>query len=216
MDTYEALLHRRSVRKYLKDPVPEELIKKIMSTATWAPSGSNSQPWRFYVARGAKRDKLIQALIEASGPGTPSVEEYEKLVEQVEKIRLDLPRDSAETGLRRMSEEGGRFIRFGSLRFYQAPVIIIVARPGNIGGSSNLSIGAAVQNILLGAHAEGLATCWLGMPLIFGDRIKEILAIPDDEVLVTSISLGYPDKESPINRVVMPREPFEKTVHLRS
>lgn len=216
MNTYEVLLNRRSIRKYLTDPVPPELIKKLMTAAVWAPSGSNTQPWRFYVALGFKRDELLQALIEASGPDAPSVEEYEILVKQVEKIRLNLTEDTAETGLRRMSEEGGRFIRFGSLRFYQAPVIIIVAKPGNIGGSSNLSIGAAVQNILLAAQAEGLGTCWLGMPLVHGDRIREILDIPEDEVLVTTISLGYPDKSSPINKVVMPRLPFEQTVHLRS
>ena len=78
-----------------------------------------------------------------------------------------------------------------------------------------MSIGAAVQNILLAAHAEGLATCWLGMPLIYGDRIREVLNIPENEALVTTISLGYPDESSIINTVVMPRLPFEEVVHLR-
>jgi nitroreductase len=187
-----------------------------MTAAIWAPSGSNSQPWRFYVATGAKRDELVQALIEATGPEAPSAEAYDELIEGVEKIRSEFLKkdDWAETGLRRMSREGADFIRFGSLRFYEAPVIIIVAKPESIGGSSRMSIGAAVQNILLAAHAEGLATCWLGMPLIYGDRIKEVLDIPADEVLVTSISMGYPDKDSPINSVLMARESFEKTVHL--
>lgn len=193
-----------------------ELVKKIITAAIWAPSGSNSQPWRFHVAMGEKRDELIQAMIDASGPDAPSVEEYDKFVEQVENVRSKFlnKKDWTETGLRRMSKEGASFIRFGSIRFYQAPVIIIVAKPVQIGGSSNMSIGAAVQNILLAAHAEGLATCWLGMPLIYGDRIKEILDIPESETLVTSISLGYPDKSSIINTVVMPRLPFDETVHL--
>ena len=216
MDTYEALLHRRSVRKYLKDPVTLELVKKIMTAAIWAPSGSNSQPWRFHVAMDEKRDELLQVLIEASGPDAPSVEEYDKLVEKVENVRSSLLNQKGwtETGLRRMSNEGASFIRFGSIRFYQAPVIIIVAKPTAIGGTSNMSIGAAVQNILLAAHAEGLATCWLGMPLVYGDRIREVLDIPQNEALVTSISLGYPDKSSIINTVVMPRLSFEETVHL--
>lgn len=65
MDAHEALLNRRSIRKYLKDPVQPETIKKIMTAAIWAPSGSNTQPWRFYVATGAKRDQLVQAMIDA-------------------------------------------------------------------------------------------------------------------------------------------------------
>lgn len=217
MDTYEALMQRRSVRKYLSDPVPPGILKKIMTAALWAPSGSNSQPWRFYVAFGKKRDQLLDAMIKATGTDAPSFEAYDELVKHVEKIRENLPENgSEETGIRRMSEEGAKFIRFGSLRFYQAPVMIIVATPKQFGGSSHQSIGAAIQNILLAAHAEGLATCWLGMPLIHRDTIIKILEIPEDEVLVTSISLGYPDKTSPINQLVMPRMPFEETVHLLS
>jgi nitroreductase len=217
MDTYEALLHRRSIRKYLRKPVSPEMIKKIMTAALWAPSGSNSQPWRFYVAFGKKRDELLDALIAASGPETPSDEEYDALVQRVEKERRNLPSENTEeTGIRRMSENGAKFIRFGSLRFYQAPVIILVATPKQFGGASHQSLGAAIQNILLAAHAEGLASCWLGMPLIYRDTIIDILKIPNDEVLVTSISLGYPDRDSPINMLVMPRMPFDQTVHLIS
>jgi len=217
MNTYEALLHRRSIRKYLNDPVPVDIIKKIMTSAIWAPSGSNSQPWRFYVAFGKKRDELMAALIAASGPDAPVDEAYDDLVKQVERTRENLPNDTAEeTGIRRMSDDGAKFIRFGSLRFYQAPVMILVAMPKQFGASAHQSIGAAVQNILLAAHAEGLASCWLGMPLIYRDTIMEILDIPDHEVLVTSISLGYPDKTSAINKLVMPRMPFEETVRLIS
>jgi nitroreductase len=217
MNTYETLLQRRSIRKYLKDPVPMDTLKKIMTAAIWAPSGSNSQPWRFYVAVGKKRDELLDAMIKASGPDAPSVEAYGKLVERVEKARENLSGENTEeTGIRRMSEDGAKFIRFGSLRFYQAPVMILVAAPKQFGRASHQSIGAAIQNILLAAHAEGLATCWLGMPLMYGDTIMDILNIPEDEVLVASISLGYPDKTSPINKLVMPRMPFEKAVHLIS
>ena len=218
MDTYEAILHRRSIRKYLKDPVPIELIQKVMTAAMWAPSGGNSQPWRFYVATGSKRDELINALIEASGTDTPTAEEYDRLVEIVEKERLALlgKSDSSGIGVGEMSKERTQFARFGSLRFYDAPVAIIVATPKRMGQASHQSIGAAVQNILLAAHAEGLATCWLGMPLAYKEKIIEVLDIPDDEVLVTSISLGYPDKKSPITKTVMPRQPFDKVVHIRS
>ncbi|MBU4002879.1 MAG: nitroreductase [Proteobacteria bacterium] len=217
METYDALLTRRSIRKYLKDPVPPDLINKIMMAPIWAPSGSNTQPWRFYVASGKKRDELIQAMIHASGPEAPSMDAYDQLVERVDQIRAAMTENNtAEVGIRRTSEEGAKFIRYGSIRFYQAPVVIIVATPKQMGGSSHQSIGAAVQNILLAAHAEGLATCWLGMPMAFKDKIIQVLNIPDDVELVTTISLGYPDKNSAINKLIMPRLSFEEIVTYRS
>jgi nitroreductase len=170
------------------------------------------------VATGARRDALVQAMIDATGKDAPSVEAYEAMVERLEekaKKRLGTV-DQANLGLRQMGEEVMTFARFGSIRFYQAPVAIIVARPENVAGSSLQSIGAAVENLLIAAHAEGLGTCWLGMPLMFKDRIIEVLGIPNDEVLVTSISLGYPDCDSPINTMSRERLPYDETVHLLS
>jgi len=165
---------------------------------------------------GAKRDELIQALIEASGPNAPTIEVYDEMAERVGKtVSAGLKQsDPAEVSLLKMGEEAVELVRFGSIRFYQAPVAIIAAAPKRMGGSSALSIGAAVQNLLLAAHAEGLATCWLGMPLRYKDEIIEVLGIPEDEVLITSISLGYPDKESPINKMVRSRLPYEQTVQI--
>jgi nitroreductase len=218
MEAQEALLNRRSIRKYLKDPVSTELIEKIMTAAIWAPSGSNTQPWRFYVATGAKRDALVQAMIDATGKDAPSVEAYEEMVERIEeKAKKMLGKSNrANLGLRQMGEEVMTFARFGSIRFYQAPVAIIVAKPEQVAGSSLQSIGAAVENLLIAAHAEGLGTCWLGMPLMFKEKIIEVLGIPDDNVLVTSISLGYPDVDSPINNMDRERLPYDETVHLLS
>ena len=217
MDTQQALLSRRSIRKYLKTPVPKELIIKVMNAATWAPSGGNSQPWRFYVAAGAKRDALVQAMIDASGPDAPSPDAYESLSKSIEgKARGK----TADKGLMQIDEEGKTFGYLGSTRFYDAPVVIAVAAREQRKGSSHQSIGAAVENLLLSAHAEGLGACWLGIPLRFADKIIGILGIPDDETLVTTVCLGYPDTESPINEMGWAtgrsRLPFDEVVHLVS
>jgi len=210
-DTQEALLNRRSIRKYLIDPVPLETLKRIMTAAIWAPSGSNSQPWRFYVATGSKQDQLVQAMIDSTGPGAPSVEAFEEMVEHIEEKGRIAPEG---VSWYQMNQQTMDFGRYGSIRFYQAPVAVIVAKPK--AGGSTLDIGAAVENLLISAQAEGLGTCWLGMPLMFGDKIKEVLGIPGDEDLVTSVSLGYPDNDSPINSMERSRLPYGQTVHLLS
>ncbi len=213
MDTQESLLNRRSIRKYLKDPIAPELTEKIMTAATWAPSGGNSQPWRFYVANGAKRDELVQAMAEAPGPDAPSIEAFDEIiVPDVEGgLRLQGKGDASEAALKKLGEDFQKFNRFGSIRFYQAPVAIVVAKPQT--GGSSLDIGAAVENLLIAAQGEGLGTCWLGMPLMFKDKIREVLDIPGNEDLVTCVSLGYPDNDSAINRMARSRLPYDQTVH---
>jgi len=213
MDTQEPLPNRRSIRKYLRDPVSPELVKKIMTAAIWAPSGGNSQPWRFYVATGEKRDQLVQALAEAPGPDAPSVEAFDKeVIPAVEEgLRLAGKGDAPEAAMKKLGEDFQKHNRFGSIRFYQAPVAIVVAKPQT--GGSSLDIGAAVENLLIAAQGEGLGTCWLGMPLMFKDKIREILDIPGGEDLVTSVCLGYPDSDSAINNMERSRLPHDQTVH---
>ena len=208
MDTQEALLNRRSIRKYLKDPVPQETLRKIMTAAIWAPSGGNGQPWRFYVATGAKRDQLVQAMIDSTGPDAPSVEAFEEMVANLENEGKSTPKG---VSWYQMNERTMQFARFGSIRFYEAPVAIVVAKPQ--GGGSSLDLGAAVENLLIAAQAEGLGTCWLGMPLMFRDKLREVLEIPESEDLVTSISLGYPDNDSVINETERARLPHDQIVH---
>jgi len=213
MDTRESLLSRRSIRKYLSKPVAPEVVKRIMTAATWAPSGGNGQPWRFYVAAGAKRDELVQAMIDAPGPGSPTVEGFnETMIPAIEEgIRRVAKGDAPAAVSRKLDEDFQKHNDYGSFRFFQAPVAIVVARP-RVGGSS-MDIGAAVENLLIAAQGEGLGTCWLGKPLRFGDQIRKVLGIPEEENLVTCISLGHPDNDSPINNMERFRLPHDQTVH---
>jgi len=213
MDTQESLLSRRSIRKYLNKPVASEVVKKIMTAATWAPSGGNSQPWRFYVATGAKRDEFIQAMVEAPGAGSPSTEAFdEEMIPAIEEVlRLAREGNASEADLKKLEEDFQKHNDYGSFRFFQAPVAIVVTRPQ--AGGSSMDIGAAVENLLIAAQGQGLGTCWLGKPLRFSDTIRKVLGIPEDENLVTCVSLGHPDNDSPINDMERSRLPHGETVH---
>ncbi len=213
MDTQESLLSRRSIRKYLNKPVALEVVKRIMTAATWAPSGGNSQPWRFYIATGAKRDEFIQAMVEAPGPDSPSIEAFDEVM--IPAIEGGLRRvgkgDASEAVAKKLDEDFEKHNDYGSFRFFQAPVAIVVTRPQT--GGSSMDIGAAVENLIIAAQGEGLGTCWLGKPLRFSDTIRKVLGIPEDENLVTCVSLGYSDNDSPINNLARSRLPHDETVH---
>ena len=213
METQDALMSRRSIRKYLDKPVDLEVVKKIMLAATWAPSGGNSQPWRFYVAIGAKRDELVQALADVPGPDSPSIQAYdEEMVPAFEEgLRQAFKGKASREDLKRLEDISTKHNDYGSYRFFQAPVAVVVTRPA--AGGSLMDIGSGVENLIISAQGQGLGTCWLGKPLRFTDTIRKVLSIPEDENLVTCVSVGYPDNDSPINNMERSRLPHDETVH---
>lgn len=154
MDIFEAILGRRSVRRYTSTDVPDDVVEKLLDAARWAPSGGNNQPWRFVVVR----DEVAKQMIKTISPGL--------------------------TG---------------------EPAVIIVAC-AEIGGVSDevlrirtLDMGAAIQNILLAAHAMGLGACWIGSVNWRG--LREIVGLPEKGPMepISLISIGYP-AENPTPR----------------
>ena len=72
----EAIRGRHSVRGFLPEPVPQELLNKVFELAQWAPSGTNIQPWQVYVASGATRDALRAEFIRRAQAGQPPTLDY--------------------------------------------------------------------------------------------------------------------------------------------
>ena len=192
-----AIEQRRSIRKYKDDPVSQELITELVQAARLAPSAKNRQPWKFIVFTGAKKDKLLDTM-------QTGIENTEKVLSQTGDAS-GIP--DAKNTLRIMR---------------QAPVIIIVMNPD---GSSpyqpatadvrtteicdTLSIGAAVQNLLLAAQEKGLGTLWIANTLYAYDELCEFIG--EKGQLAGAVALGYPD-EAPNPR---PRKPLESILEFR-
>ncbi len=189
---------RRSIRKYKDDPVSQQLISELVWAARLAPSAKNRQPWKFIVFTGEQKDRLLDTM-------NTGIENTEKALAQTGGDASGLP--DAKNTLRIMR---------------QAPVTIIVMNPG---GSSpyvpadtdtrtteicdTLSIGAAVQNLLLAAQEKGLGTLWIANTLYAYDELCEFIG--EKGQLACAISLGYPD-EDPNPR---PRKPLEDILEFR-
>ncbi|WP_258359312.1 nitroreductase family protein [Moorella sulfitireducens] len=185
MELYELIKRRRSIRKYETDPVPQEVITRILEIATWAPSGLNRQPWRFIVVIGDKKDELARAFREVAEAET-------------------MP-----AGQRSPRKEG--LLRFVQI-LNEAPAIVVALsqtheEPG-LHKSFLESTAAAFSYLLLAATREGLGTCWMTGPLNEEQILRKILSIPDDMELVALTPLGYPD-EDPAPK---PRKPLEEVV----
>ncbi len=171
---------RRSIRRYTTDPVPPETIRRLLEAATWAPSAHNRQPWRFAVLTRAAD---IKRLAEAMG----------------DRLRADRIADGDDP------VDIERDVARSYARLTGAPVVIIVClsmadmdsypdprRSRNEWVMAAQSTAMAAQNLLLLAHAEGLAACWICAPLFAPDLAQETLALPVDWEPQGLITLGRP------------------------
>ncbi|QGG47832.1 nitroreductase family protein [Heliorestis convoluta] len=185
MELSQAIRERRSIRKYKKEEPPKAVIEKIMEEGLWAPSTTNQQPWHFYIVRGADKDKLAHIISPAG----------QVILPKLERAFRDKPKVIQST-LEFFNTLGG------------APILIccysqsspVTAQPDstptylrtcNIDRLGKIqSVSAAIQNILLSAHAAGLGTCWMTAPLHVADDINRTLGMGDGE-LVALVTMGY-------------------------
>ncbi|MCE3236980.1 MAG: hypothetical protein K0Q50_3172 [Vampirovibrio sp.] len=176
MDIYELIRKRRSIRKYKPDPVPRDVIERVLEAASWAPSGKNMQNWRFFVLQGKYRDDYLQYSQKSWDTIRPILEKRLKpsLYEFTERF----------------------FYTLGD-----APVVIMAYNKPDPEENNQTSMGSvymAVQNLLLAAEAEGLGTCAMGSPLEVKDEVDRFLGVSGTDLqLICGVTLGYPDHEPP-------------------
>jgi nitroreductase len=176
---------RRSIRKFLPDPIPEPDLDTIMDAATWAPSGTNFQNWRFIVVRSPELKHQMRAAVE----------------QQIEEYAAQIP--SA-----RGKKEFVAYSRY-YLFFTDAPAVVAVVMTPyeslvhrimeryELGNHATETVGiqgpsAAIQNILLMAHALGYGSCWMTGPLIARPALEKLLGIQAPDELLAMVPLGKP------------------------
>ena len=176
MQTQEALLTRRSVRKYKREPIPEADLLEILEAGLAAPSAVNQQHWHFVVVRSEKRMReLVDVMGNVFGRFKPVLEaRFARNPEAIEDTRAFL------------NSLGG------------APVCILAFflrddYPDRDGAMQ--SVSAAIENILLAAWDKGVGSCWLSAPqrMGFGPELRQRFA-PDKGEFVAAITLGYPEQ----------------------
>ncbi|HDD45076.1 MAG TPA: hypothetical protein ENG63_09510 [Candidatus Desulfofervidus auxilii] len=209
MEVKEAIYKRQSIRGFLSKSVDNELIIEILKAAIQAPSACNIQPWEFIVIKGKAKENLVKALLSAykkeKRPSRTQASMPEKYKNRMKQLF---------EAIKTFAEKTPNFdIWQGSLSFYNAPVVIIVAKHKEIAYLRLLDIGLAIQNLMLMAQNLGLSTCPIGLTLRYEDIIKETLSLPDTLELVLTIALGYPDNSLYINKFRATKIDLKECVH---
>ncbi len=218
MELTEAMKKRRSVRAYKPDSIDKDVVKELLEAAILAPTGSNTQPFRFYVVAGDEKKALDEALLKCLDEGESTSNELqvqreggsEEAQDTMNARRTTLMREVMDI-LRNNDVPIEVFAR-GSFHYFGAPVVIFVTMDQSLAESTLVAVGAAVQNLMLAACDKGLGTCWIGMALMYSRQIRESLGIANSERIITSLALGYPDDEAPINTFKAGRDDFDAFV----
>ncbi len=175
MDVYQAITRRRTIKQYTGEPIPRDVVERILDAAVWAPNHHLTEPWRFTVLTGDAKDHLAELRRQQVAEGMPETESAQA------RLRLD------ET-YRKMS--GAAALVVVTCRDHPDPVIQ---------DENRFATAAATQNLLLAATAEGLATFW-SSGIARYEQARQDLQIPDDEFIVSIVHLGYPRVELPGRR----------------
>ena len=217
MNLNELIKSRYSVRSFTDDTVDIETIREILEISSNAPSGGNIQPWKVYVVTDKTKEKLIKKALSNFDNGVQEKIEYDiyprPLDEEYKKRRSECARDMY-TAL--SIKQDDTELRLSQIRenfkFFGAPVGMIVTIDKAFAENGWGHVGMFIQNICLSAVDNDMGTCLQESWSIYPETVKDILNIPDNEVVWCGIALGYPNKEHPINNYRTSREPIKKFV----
>jgi F420 biosynthesis protein FbiB-like protein len=193
----DAIRQRRSIRKYTQRPVPPEAIREILNAAKWAPSAHNAQPWQFIILTETQQKR--------------------RLAEAMANTWLQFLKKDGET-----QENRAKLIHDSVERFTNAPVLVVACltmkdmlcypdeeRQKCEHDLAVQSLGAAIQNMLLAAHAKQLGACWYCAPIFCKTAVRQALRILEDAEPQALITIGYPaEKPNPPRR-----KPFHSIIH---
>ncbi len=189
MDLYDAMSTLRAVRRLKPDPIPDEVLERILTAATWAPSGGNRQCWRIIVVKASGLKEKLSALYK------PHWIEYTKGYDSL--LQRLAPDKIAQT---KRGLEAGNYL---ADHLGEAPIICVfcfnpsqmtitdehLSRPSVVGGGS---VYPAVQNLLLAARNEGLGCVLTTLLCKEEEAIRRLLGIPEQWFTCAHIPIGYP------------------------
>ena len=186
---YEAMSTLRAVRRLRPDPVPADVLHRVLEAATWAPTGGNVQPWRAVLVRGpSKRARL----------GELYGERWQAYAAGHRKLLDDAPEAVRETQ-RRMLAAGDHL----GEHFGEAPAIVVFcfnpqlmaitdAKLGRISVVGGASVYPAVENFLLACRAEGLGCVLTTLLCEKEAEVRDLLSIPEPWATAAAVPVGYP------------------------
>jgi nitroreductase len=209
---------RRSIRGYKPIPVPKALIREVIEMAMRAPSSLNTQPWNFYVIAGEPLDRIRAGNTERNLAGVPDSREFrshgaydgahrERQIEIAKQL-------FGAMGIERDNKEKRTDWVLRGFRQFDAPVSIVVTYDRSIHGGDigPFDCGAVTNALVNAAWSRGLGCVINSQGIMQSPVVREYASIPEDQVIMICVAMGYPDDDFPANAVVSRRKSVDEAV----
>ncbi len=209
----DAIRSRHSVRSFLHRSVPREAIEHILDVARYAPSGTNTQPWRVYVLGGESKQALSADIL-ADYEVNPEREDREYEYYPTDWYEPYLSRRRAcgwglygSLGIERGQKDRMHVQRARNYLFFDAPVGLVFTIERRLNTGSWMDLGMFMQNVMLCARGQGLHTCPQAAFANYHNLIRRHLAVSDEEIVVCGMAVGYRNPHAPENIWRTDRDP---------
>jgi nitroreductase len=211
----EAITSRRSIRAFLPREVPRKVVEDILRVASRAPSGTNTQPWKVTVLTGNARQTLsdkIGAVYDDLEARKAHTEEYayyptewkSPYIDRRRKVGWDL---YGLLGIGKSDKARMHVQHRRNYEFFGAPVGMIFTIDRLMRQGSWLDYGMFLQGIMVAARARGLDTCPQAAFTQFHEIIAAHIGLPDTDMVVCGMALGWADPDAIENTLVTERAP---------
>ena len=216
MEYHEVINGRRSTRGFLDKPVSVEVLKEVIELAVRAPSSMNTQPWHFHIVTGEVLDNIRRENTKRNVDGVPPSREIKsplgyqgKHRERQVEIAIQL---FQEMGIERDDAEGRQDWVLRGFRQFDAPVAIIVTFDEELKEDdiSKFDCGAAVNGLVNAGWSKGLGAVINSQGIMQSPVVREYAKIPDNQIIMICVAMGYPDEGFPANKVISKRRPIEE------
>ncbi|MFP6615604.1 MAG: nitroreductase [Candidatus Hydrogenedentota bacterium] len=216
MDFETLVNERRSIRGYKPDPVPRDVIEEVIEIAKRAPSSMNTQPWFFHVLTGEPLERIRKGNTERMLAGVKPQREismnhgYEG-VHRERQIEIAVQLFEA-MGIKRDDKERRQDWVMRGFRQFDAPVSIVMTydRALETDWVSHFDLGAVTYGLVLAAWSKGLGSVINGQGIMQSEVVRTEANIPEDQVIMTCVAMGYPNEDFEANHVRSRRISNEK------
>jgi len=215
----EVVMGRRSIRGYKKDPVPKSLIREIVQMAGRSPSSMNTQPWHFHVVTGEPLDRIRAGNTERNMEGVPPSREIRQHG-RYEGVHRDRQKNIAlqlfdSMGIAWGDKERRQDWVLRGFRQFDAPVSIVVTFDKDL-ENNDIAIfdcGAVTNALVNAAWSRGLGAVINGQGIMQSPVVREHAKIPEAQIIMSCVAMGFPDESFSANDVVSARRDVDDLVN---
>ena len=212
MNVSEAISSRRSIRDFLNSPIPDSLIKDLMTKASRSPSGGNLQPWKIFVVNKKSMDDFLEFQANWTQPEDPAYDIYPpKLKEPYRTYRYDLGEQMYSLlGISREDKDARISQVLKNFNFFGAPVGIFCFIDKCMGPPQWSDLGMFLQTFMLLAQEHGIDTCAQEAWSMKHDSVSKFVKAEDSDILFCGMAIGYRDESAAVNSLKSERRPLKE------